>query len=340
MSKLCAVVVVIPLAFTSLACPTRLPPDGDGGLGGSVGATGGQTGGAGGQTTGGVGAGGAGGAAGVPGSGGASGVSGTAGASGTAGSGGKTADGGSCTNSQECQNGNCAESGSMGICCPVNYVNCGGSCVDLQSNANNCGTCGSSCGNLGCSSGQCGCTASTPNGTLCIRPGQTRGTCWGGACVLPAYFPGCNTADDCVPGGCTGPGGYCLGTVDVPGEVSCTAGEGSYIVCPTSQGCLPGPYVGQVQCGNGTATETGDITCDGPSDCPANSDCCVEPAGQHCLAQPQPGVIGSGCAAFDSNPNGPQAGIVCDPLNPVTTCPAGKSCVSDFGGGQVAFLCQ
>ena len=151
----------------------------------------------------------------------------------------KTADGGSCTDSQLCQNGNCAMSGSTGICCPANQVNCGGSCVNLQSDANNCGSCGSTCGTngLGCSAGQCGCGSSSPNGIFCILPGQTRGTCWKGTCVLPAYFPGCNSAADCVPGGCTGPGGYCLGTVDVAGQVSCSDNTGWYVVCPTSQGC-------------------------------------------------------------------------------------------------------
>src|SRR5947209_9886617 len=58
---------------------------------------------------------------------------------------------------------------------------------------------------LGCSSGQCVCTANTPNGTRCYRPGQQPATCWGGTCVLPAFFSGCSTATDCVPGGCTGP---------------------------------------------------------------------------------------------------------------------------------------
>ena len=252
----------------------------------------------------------------------------------------KTADGGSCTNSQLCQNGNCAQSGSTGICCPVNYVNCGGSCVKVQSDANNCGACGASCANgLGCSSGQCGCTASTPNGTRCYRPGQTPGTCWGGTCVLPAFFSGCNSAADCVPGGCTGPGGYCLGTVDVAGEVSCTDKTGSYVVCPASQGCSPGPSTGQVECGDGTATGTGGVTCDGPSDCPANSDCCYYPAlgVMHCNAQTQPGVIGSGCPSAGP---GSQLANACDPLNPNANCPAGKSCVSYFAGAEVTFSCE
>jgi len=239
----------------------------------------------------------------------------------------KTADGSACSNSQLCQSGNCSKSGSTGICCPTNAVNCGGSCVNVQSDANNCGSCGYSCGNLGCSGGQCGCTASTPNGTICIRPGQTRGTCWAGACVLPGYFPGCNTAADCVPGGCTGAGGYCLGTVDVAGQVNCTDNDGEYIVCPTSQGCGDAQS-GHVFCG----TTPG--SCDGPSDCPPNSDCC---GNNICYAQTQSGVIGSGCPSMGP---GFQLGVFCDPLNPTTTCPAGKTCTSTFSGAQVQFGCQ
>jgi hypothetical protein len=191
---------------------------------------------------------------------------------------------------------------------------------------------------MGCSAGQCVCTANTPNGQFCMRPGQVRGTCWGGVCVLPAYFSGCNSAADCVPGGCTGPGGYCLGTVDVAGEVSCTANTGSYVVCPTSQGCSSGPTTGQVECGDGTGTGTGAVTCDGPSDCPANSDCCYSPAqGRTCRAQTQPGVIGSGCPSTGPGSQLPNA---CDPLNPTANCPAGKSCVSDLEGTEVSFTCE
>jgi hypothetical protein len=238
---------------------------------------------------------------------------------------------GQCSGNSICQSGACQSCGSL--------TACNGSCVNLQSDPNNCGACTITCGSwLGCSAGQCSCTASTPNGTMCIRPGQVRGTCWSGACVLPAYFSGCNTAADCVPGGCTGPGGYCLGTIDVAGEVSCTASTGSYVVCSTSQGCSPGPFTGQVQCGNGSGG-TGNATCDGPSDCPAGSDCCNYPNSgnnAHCAAQTQPGVIGSGCPSVGP---GAQLSNLCDPLNPTTTCPAGKSCVAS-GGAQVSFDCQ
>jgi hypothetical protein len=121
----------------------------------------------------------------------------------------------------------------------------------------------------------------------------------------------------------------------VAGEVSCTAKEGSYVVCPKSLGCSPGPLEGQVQCGDGNGG-TGIFTCDGPSDCSSDSDCCTTPgtSGHFCVARAQSGVIGSGCAALDTNPNAPQSTVVCDPLNPTTTCPVGEYCTS--GGAALA----
>jgi hypothetical protein len=197
--------------------------------------------------------------------------------------------------------------------------------ISFQSDPNNCGTCGYVCrSGMGCSAGVCVCTASSANGTPCTRPGGVVGTCWSGACVLPAYFSGCSTEADCVPGGCTGAGGYCIGAVDVAGEVSCTSPIGSYVVCSTSEGCSPADDE-LVQCGDGSGG-TGNVTCDGPSDCPENSDCCAYPgSGQvaHCVAETTPGVIGSGCP---SEGPGSQLPNLCDPSNPTSSCPTGKTC--------------
>ena len=241
---------------------------------------------------------------------------------------------GQCSGNSICQSGACQSCGSL--------TACNGSCVNLQSDPINCGSCGdATCfsNGMGCSAGQCVCTANTPSGRSCTRPGQTRGTCWGGACVLPAFFSGCNTAADCVPGGCTG--GYCLGTIDTAGLVSCTNNDGSYQICYTPQGCSPGTLTEQALCGDGNGG-AGLFTCDGPSDCPGDSDCCTQvgPAvGSFCVARSQSGVIGSGCLALQPNPAGPQSGVLCDPLNPTTTCPTGKSCVTN-GGTQVGSLCK
>ena len=224
-----------------------------------------------------------------------------------------------CTATQTCS--------SAGQCvCNGTLAPCNGACVDLQSDPKNCGTCGdSTCFNkgMGCSGGQCVCTANTPNGQLCTRPGQVPGTCWSGACVLTASFQGCNTDADCVPGGCTGPAGFCIGTTRVAGQVSCSANDGAYIVCPASEGCTSGAN-SQVFCGTNAAP--GAVTCDGPNDCSTGSDCCGNPGGgSHCYAQTQPGVIGSGCPSMGP---GTQTGTLCDPLAP--SCPGTKSCVGSY----------
>jgi hypothetical protein len=129
-------------------------------------------------------------------------------------------------------------------------------------------------------------------------------------------------------------GGFCLGTVEVAGEVSC-AGSQSDVTCSTSQGCTPGVNV----CGINQDGISGGINCDGPSDCPANYDCCAG-VGNYQMCQPQApaGVVGSGCAAVDPNLNGPQASMVCDPLTP-TSCPTGKLCTAG-PNGLAGFACQ
>jgi|GEM_PF-2930091 len=244
-----------------------------------------------------------------------------------------------CPANQTCSGTDCA-------CNAPNQL-CNGACVNIQTDPNNCGACGANdCANknMGCSAGQCVCSANTVNGLqICFRPGQVRGTCWGGACVLPALGVGCNTAADCVPGGCSAPGGFCLGTIEVAGQVSCGDDVGSSVTCPASEGCtdVGGRQPPFTVCRDGTGTGTGAITCDGPNDCPANYDCCSFQSTQHCLAQPQPGVVGSACVAYQTNPNGPQASLVCDPLNPTATCPPNKTCTIDSNEAIVyGFHCQ
>jgi hypothetical protein len=219
-------------------------------------------------------------------------------------------------------------SGSTGICCPANSVNCNGTCANLQTDPNNCGQCAYGCGTngLACVGGQCSCTSNTANGTICFRPGQTRGACWSGACLLPGFFSGCTTAADCVPGGCLG--GYCLGTVDIAGQINCTETDGEYIACPTSQGCSSN--AGHVFCTTGTP---GTTTCDGPSDCGTGADCC---GNNVCYTRTSGGGVGSGCPSLGP---GNQLGVLCDPTNPTATCPSGKSCMPTFSGVIVTWGC-
>jgi len=245
--------------------------------------------------------------------------------------------------SMACASGTSCSGGKCG--CAQGLTPCNGVCVDLQTDPKNCGACGeNSCStkSMGCSKGQCVCATDTPNGLeICNFPGQARGTCWNGACVLPALGVGCSSASDCVPGGCS-PTGYCLGTVELAGQVSCSDTNGPTARCPAAQGCtdVGGRAPPFAVCGDG-GTGAGAITCDGANDCPSNNDCCALVGTQHCYPQSTAGVIGSGCAALNTNPNAPQAALVCDPLNPMTSCPGGKSCVAQVGSSLVINIsCQ
>src|SRR5262249_33770853 len=63
-----------------------------------------------------------------------------------------------CATGASCNNGHCICPGVLGLVC-------GGKCVDAESDANNCGKCGSVCTGKPCVNGQCGC----PTGTsFCI----------------------------------------------------------------------------------------------------------------------------------------------------------------------------
>jgi hypothetical protein len=61
-------------------------------------------------------------------------------------------EGGSCISSTECCSGNC----SNNICCAAGLTNCGGTCVNLQNDNNNCGDCSHTCSvGLVCADSQC-----------------------------------------------------------------------------------------------------------------------------------------------------------------------------------------
>lgn len=71
----------------------------------------------------------------------------------------KIANGNACMTDSLCQSGICSVSASTntGLCCQSGQTNCG-SCVDRQTDANNCGVCGTMCGaNKACVSSACVC---------------------------------------------------------------------------------------------------------------------------------------------------------------------------------------
>jgi hypothetical protein len=70
---------------------------------------------------------------------------------------------------------------SCGICCPIGQFNCFGTCVNLNNDPENCGTCGNSClMGEGCIGGQCFCPSGALCGGQCCAAGQT---CFNGCCA-------------------------------------------------------------------------------------------------------------------------------------------------------------
>ena len=88
----------------------------------------------------------------------------------------------------------CGGGGTANVCCPL----CGGTtCVDLDSDRDHCGTCGTTCpGTTTCVSGECVCpSGETLCGSLCVDLGTN-----------PEYCGNCNTT---CPGGSSCIDGVC-----------------------------------------------------------------------------------------------------------------------------------
>jgi hypothetical protein len=136
--------------------------------------------------------------------------------------------------------------------CPGTLTACNGGCVDLSTNADNCGSCGHKCnapadgvatcaakvcdfkcvaGYHGCS-GQCvpespsSCGASC---TACPRPSNATATCNGGACGFTCNesFQPCNGGTACCPIGAGDAGTGCDGstTCDAPRTMGSVRGD-------------------------------------------------------------------------------------------------------------------
>ena len=122
----------------------------------------------------------------------------------------------------------CGQPGQPGYtCCPVGQSCCNGSCVDLQSNPQNCGACDQACGaTQTCENGKCICIAGGEAcGNGCCGVGEA---CCNGACVdlrtdsqdCGACGHACNPAQTCQAGQCVCPGGG-----EACGSGCCAAGQ-------------------------------------------------------------------------------------------------------------------
>jgi hypothetical protein len=129
-------------------------------------------------------------------------------------------------------------------CCPTGQTNCNGTCVDLDSDAQNCGSCGRSCNaNEACSTGVCCPGGQTSCGGTCLDLNSDPQNC--GSCGNACNANEACSAGTCCPGGQTGCGGTCI-------PDTCTGGQ---VLDPSTCTCAcPG---GAVQCGPSRYTYTG-----------------------------------------------------------------------------------
>jgi hypothetical protein len=129
-----------------------------------------------------------------------------------------------CQSGQHCCGRHCCDQGHACCdpgCCAPGLVCCGGACIDVQTDARNCGACGNACApGLACCDGTCCDHACC--GDTCCDPGES---CCGGVCVSPEQ-------------GCCGGTHSCCG----PGIAGMCCGENSDICCHSCDIFGP-PYI-------------------------------------------------------------------------------------------------
>jgi hypothetical protein len=132
--------------------------------------------------------------------------------------------------------------------CTTGQTLCGTTCVDLQTSATNCGTCGTACGTgQVCTAGRCGCpTGQLLCGGVCVNAQTSVTNC--GACGRT-----CLAGQSCTAGACVCPTGTNVcGTACVNLQTSATNCGTCGTTCPSGAACTAGACVcpaGQTACG-------------------------------------------------------------------------------------------
>ncbi len=222
--------------------------------------------------------------------------------------------------------------------CPTPTALCGGACVDLQSNALNCGACGRTCQSaescvMGacrvlCASGQTACSgacvelqSNTLNCGACGRACPSGQGCMSGACVAGCPSPRATCGSQCVdlqsdPGNCAACGNVCAA-----GQ-SCQSGRCT-LTCTT----------GQTTCGARCVDTQSDV-----ANCGACGNACA--SGQVCSAGRCTVMCGPGQTACSGRcvttqndvANCGSCGLAC----PTGQGCTGGACVSTCAAGQTS----
>ncbi len=244
-----------------------------------------------------------------------------------------------------------AAGGDVGLCC-------GDRCVDITSDALNCGGCGNACpASSTCQGGICVVASCSGASSVlgCVEAdGKTIGNCCNGACVDPSDFGvdpascgacglGCAVGASCSNASCQGPdggSGSCATDADCPAGQSCssvgTCAAASCAAAASGLSCtLPQPSSdgAGICCGSGCVDpQWDDRNCGGCAiACPAGSQCLYgscAPAvqcsskntGATCLvASGEVGICcGNGCVDTNGDPQN------CGGC--ATSCPVGAAC--------------
>jgi hypothetical protein len=145
-----------------------------------------------------------------------------------------------CVTNADCAPGSSCVAGRCSLVCPNGQSACGGTCVDLTSNAMNCGACGNACtADRTCTNGVC--TINCAPGTVscngsCTNTSNDPANC--GACGNA-----CSVGQLCTNGACTnncGPGTVsCNGSCTNPNNDPANCGACG-VVCPSGKACNSG----------------------------------------------------------------------------------------------------
>ena len=225
-----------------------------------------------------------------------------------------------------------------GTTCDVGVTCCAGACINLASDAKNCGQCARDCSDkgLGCTMGACSCGAQSCGadccgGSACVDLQLDHNNC--GACGVACAGNETCAAGKCVCGGSPdcGAGAFCCGTTTKACQAQDTQDCGGCgIACATNEVCSAGTCgcpanVAGKHCASGTCCPSGchDLMSDS-SNCGACGHACTG-TGMTCVG----GVCTQTSCATDCSAKGETcAGTACV-CHGAPDCAAGKTCCND-----------